>query len=117
LQHAKDDSIITLLQLNKTRVQKMHNYNIDSKNTINIYPQFTYHDNAEIVGTRKGLIQLREAINSIFDSGNNQQIIEVYTNDGQKYQLFLRCFDENELDQRRPYYRCNDPIVFENKVT
>lgn len=74
--------------------------------TLNLYPQFTYHDGAEIVGTREGLTLLRDALNEVLQSfdlvgSGAERCADVYASDGEGYQLSVICMDDDD-DPRFP---------------
>ena len=84
---------------------------------INLYPQFTYHDDAKIAGTREGLTLLRDAINAALDTaqkiGKAERVFEVFTSDGEGYQLSVICMDDDDRRFPEPQYgfqfQCGQP--------
>jgi hypothetical protein len=80
--------------------------------TINLYGQFTYHDDAEIIGDRKGLTALCSAINAALDdsrmSDDNAHRIDVFASDGEGYMLSVILIEEPESRFPDPAYIGNE---------
>jgi hypothetical protein len=74
---------------------------------VNIYPQFTYHHDGRIIGTREGLIQLRHALDSTIETGQPRQAL-VFSSDGEGYVIEVECLDEAEMGKCTPYYVENE---------
>lgn len=76
--------------------------------TINLYPQITYHDDAEIIGDRDGLTALRDALNAALDCIDKKTCrIDVYASDGEGYMLSVVCIDDDSRFPN-PYYESDE---------
>lgn len=71
--------------------------------TINIYPQYTYHDDARIIGDFVGLITLRNTISAALDCMDGRDCaIDVYTSDGEGYSISVKRIDDEPFPD--PHY-------------
>lgn len=62
--------------------------------TLHLYPQEDEHDDAFIVGTRIGLIKLRDSINAAlsnkYEGKSSDSLSEHFTSDGEGYDLTVK---------------------------
>lgn len=70
--------------------------------TLHIYAQYTYHDDAEIVGTKESLEKLRDALNRTLDKGYYSFEDEV--NDGEGYEILINMLTEDKMMEQNPPY-------------
>lgn len=71
-------------------------------NTLHIYGQWYWHDEAFIYGTREALLELFVTVERALN--HNESTMETFTNDGEGYQLTIRRVDEAKLDSMNlPY--------------
>jgi hypothetical protein len=63
---------------------------------LHLYAQFTYHDDAYLIGTRDSLIRLREAINQALYQKTPIEV-EEFTQDGEGYALHLAMLDDDQM--------------------
>jgi len=78
--------------------------------TINLYSQFTYHEDAKIIGDREGLMALRDALNAALDCIDKKPcMIDVYASDGEGYTLSVICLDDDAIFPS-PYYASEDSV-------
>jgi hypothetical protein len=75
---------------------------------LHLYAQKYQHADAEIIGNREALVMLRESLNkalSLDYVGGKRSKIEVFTNDGEGYSLFVRCVESDTVDRQFDGYR------------
>lgn len=71
---------------------------------LHLYAQCTNHDDAHIVGTRTGLMLLRDAIDRALAHGSSGEARGVFASDGEGYDVRVACAQEHAMDMlRRPY--------------
>lgn len=56
--------------------------------TLHLYPQAQWHDEAYVIGTRESLLKLRDAIDSALATGSAKA--DCFTNDGEGYSVIIR---------------------------
>lgn len=69
---------------------------------LNLVPQYTHHDDAEIVGTAEALTALRDAIAYALKSGEAE--MSTFASDGEGYTLTVRKLEPGPFINARPYY-------------
>lgn len=70
--------------------------------SIHLYGQHSEHDEAFIIGTRDALIALRKAIDAALEA--QEATAEVYANDGEGYDLIVKCVSEDAMEfEPTPY--------------
>jgi hypothetical protein len=69
---------------------------------VHLYAGPSYHMEGYIVASRQGLEKLRDAINKVLE-GNNFAVTEVFTSDGEGYDLFVIKHDTSWDDVALPY--------------
>lgn len=75
---------------------------------LQIYPQWSWHDNATICGTRPALIAMREAIDrALADTDGVSLVGDVFANDGEGYDVAIHVLPLTEMRRLSPYY--SDP--------
>lgn len=63
---------------------------------LHLYAQFWWHCDAKVVGNRKGLTALRDAINRVLESCQPVRSDDVFCNDGEGYVVVVaQCEDED----------------------
>lgn len=68
---------------------------------LHIRSQSTYHDEAEIIGTRAGLVAVAIAVEAALAS--RESVAAVFANDGEGYRLKVRC-SNRVRDLGEPFY-------------
>ena len=63
----------------------------DAIPTVHLYPQALWHDGAYVSGNRIGLLALRKAIDEALCAPDQSAVADVFTNDGEGYDLRVRC--------------------------
>ena len=76
----------------------------NSKHTsgLHLVPQYTYHDDAEIVGTAEALSALRDAITYALKRGVAE--INTFASDGEGYPLTVRRLSDADFEKETPFY-------------
>jgi len=69
---------------------------------LNLLPQETYHDDAVIVGTTKGLTDLRDAITAALESGKSE--LQTFASDGEGYTLIMHHLTEDKFNSEATHY-------------
>lgn len=69
---------------------------------LHVVPQYTYHADAEIVGTAEALTALRDAISYALKRGEAE--IDTFCSDGEGYTLTVRKLEAAAFGEARPYY-------------
>jgi len=69
---------------------------------LHVVPQYTYHADAEIVGTADALAALRDAISIAIKHGDSE--MKTFASDGEGYTLTVRKLDEGQFSEAHPYY-------------
>jgi hypothetical protein len=69
---------------------------------LHVVPQYTYHADASIVGTREALVALRDAISYALKCGEAQ--MDTFASDGEGYTLTVRKIGAPAFHQEKPYY-------------
>jgi hypothetical protein len=69
---------------------------------LHVVPQYTYHADAEIVGTADALTALRDAISYALKRGESE--IDTFGSDGEGYTLTVRKLTDPEFAEQTPYY-------------
>ena len=65
---------------------------------LHIFNQYTWHDDAYIVGNREGLVALRDAINNYLET--KQEEIEVLAGDGEGYDICITEVEDKLIETR-----------------
>ena len=95
------------------------------KNSIvHIYGQHSWHTNAIILGNRKGIMALRNAINIALDKTEGRGAQRVYINDGEGYNIEIQIVENKEIDKIHVPYTADyaqdrsgkNPATFSRKV-
>ena len=81
-----------------SEVKKLTEKEMDQLPRVHIYGQYSWHEEAYIVGNVEGLIALRDAINSSI--GQGQAKTEVMTGDGEGYDVHVIQVDSKLIDSR-----------------
>lgn len=63
---------------------------LDSDPIVHIFGQFSWHDNACIVGTRAGLEKLRNAIDQALSNNRPECTGTVFADDGEGYNIIIK---------------------------
>lgn len=72
---------------------------------LHFYPQYTYHDDVEIIGELEDLIRLRRALDNIIELSRKTNCVEkVYTSNGEGYRIIVEVKTEEEMMKLDPYY-------------
>jgi hypothetical protein len=81
-------------------------------NVIHVYPGEAWHCDGYIVGEKSGLLRLRKAIDAALESENNpgMGVAPAFVNDGEGYNLFVICTDE-ETDYLSVPYTSEDALM------
>ena len=66
---------------------------------LHIYAQRTQHEDAYIVGDKRSLMALRDAISYAIDKNNTANLVGVYTNDGEGYCVKIVICPEKASEQ------------------
>lgn len=69
---------------------------------LHVVPQYTYHGDAEIVGTAEALTALRDAISYALKRGEAD--MDTFASDGEGYTLTVRKLEPATFQEARPYY-------------
>jgi hypothetical protein len=69
---------------------------------LHVVPQYTYHDDAEILGTAEALTALRDAISYALKRGEAE--MDTFASDGEGYTLMVRKLEPAAFGEARPYY-------------
>ena len=72
---------------------------MDKYPVLHIYGQHSYHMEAIIMGSEKGLIALRDAINEAIFPGKESSEVEVYVNDGEGYTVYIKMINDAGIDE------------------
>lgn len=77
-----------------------------SNQAIHVYGQHSYHDDVHIVGNKKSLIALRNAIDKAITSKTKSEKFVAFTNDGEGFDLEVIFCDEEDKFSRlvSPYF-------------
>ena len=70
----------------------------DDCDVLHVIAQYDQHDDAHIIGTRVGLLRLRNAIDFALIEMNATKKASVITNDGEGYFALIRCIGEDDVD-------------------
>ncbi|MBS0959817.1 hypothetical protein [Acetobacter thailandicus] len=70
----------------------------DNCKVLHVIAQYDQHDDAHIIGTRAGLLRLRDAIDSALSEVNVTKKASVITNDGEGYVALIRCISGDDVD-------------------
>ncbi|MCR4293612.1 MAG: hypothetical protein NUV76_12135 [Candidatus Kuenenia sp.] len=66
---------------------------------VHIYGQHSHHMEVFILGNKQGLISLRNAINEAVYSGKKEAEVEVYCNDGEGYDVYIKMVNDKNIDK------------------
>lgn len=75
---------------------------------LHLYAQSQWHDEAHIVGTRRGLEALRDAINAALSDDHGHYAAEAFTTDGEGYSVEVACVPYGEMDRMQLPYTDRD---------
>lgn len=83
--------------------------NTEPPNVLHLYGQDTYHGEAQIVGTRDALINLRDMLDVVLktDSSPHYKItctVEFFANDGEGYEVTVACLPDFMTAKLPPPY-------------
>lgn len=65
---------------------------------VHVYEHYSDHCDVIILGNRKGLLALYDAIGNALTTMDGKGTTEVYVNDGEGYDLEIQVVDEKEID-------------------
>ncbi len=84
----------------------------EEEETLHIYGQQMWHDNAYIVGNRAALQRLQDQITQALQYGEKKDVF--FPNDGEGYDLYVACVDDqfNWENLEAPYH---DTEIFEKR--
>lgn len=75
-----------------------------SAESLHLYAQLHWHDEAYIVGNRAGLEALRDAIARALNEQDGRAQADVFTNDGEGYMAMVACVSDETMGRMRVPY-------------
>jgi hypothetical protein len=75
---------------------------------LHVYAAQQWHDEACIVGTRKGLEVLRDALNAALADADGVAAGHVFANDGEGYFVHVHAVTDAEFDRMNQHYTDRD---------
>lgn len=82
---------------------------VDHPPMLHVYAQFCNHDDAHILGTRTGLMLLRQAIDRVLAQGGVSDAANLFAADGEGYDVRVACVSEEDLEAAKlPYSQPDD---------
>lgn len=82
-------------------------------NTLHVYAQSQWHDDAFVAGDRKSLEDLRSAIDRALAHGDGRAKATSFTNDGEGFDVHVLLLDDKTMDRLALPY--TDEIASEKK--